>query len=777
MDRMFRGLGELVVRHPWRTAMVWLVLLAVGAVFAPRLQEVFEREFVTGNTGEAQQAADVIGEEFSQRSPFQQQLVFRSDRYTVDDAEFARAAGDVIDRVQSSEYVTDVTSWFSSGEDGYTTQDRTTTYAVLDLRSSTHTDGMTAAGEIIKLVDAIETPRWLQTYLTGTEAVHADLTTGSQESLSRAESVGLPIALLVLIGVFGALVAALLPLTLGVVSIVIALALAFFVGQWMNLSLFLETFATMLGLGIGIDYALFILTRYRGERQSGRDVATSVVETVTHAGKAVAFSGLAVVIGLSALVVTGEPTVISMGLGGVLVVVVAVSAALTLLPAMIALLGDRIESPRSLTRILHRERGDGGLWARWARHVMRRPARYAVLGMVVIGAFAWPVFNLELGSLGVRLLGDDAQSRQGYEVLAHGFGEGTTTPVEIVVRSPAGVDDPETIAALDQLTSAVTDDPGFAGALSMTSVAPGTTLEQYQGAYADDFAGVPDELRGSLSNLVNLDGDGDTALVLGFLASDPGSTEAWDTVRSLRSDILPTVDGLAGSEVLVGGTTAIEADATDALYARFPYVVAIILGATFLLLMVLFRSLLIPLKAVIMNLFSVFASYGLLVLVFQEGLGERLFDFTSISAVNWITPVLLFAVLFGLSMDYEVFLMSRIRELHDRGYSNEDSVAIGLARTGRVITGAAAIMVVVFSAFLLSSILNIKELGFALATAVLIDATIIRVVLVPATMRLLGDWNWWLPRPLAKILPTIELEREIPSDMGGQLTFENRRSD
>lgn len=763
MDRVLHGLGNLVVRHPWRIVLVWVVVFAVGVVFAPRLQEVFEREFVTGNTGESQRAADVIADEFSDRSAFQQQLVFTSSRYTVDDPRYERPARAVMDRVESSEYVTKVTSWFSTGQGTLLSQDRRTTYAVLDLRSTTHSDGMTSSGEIIDMVEATTTPDWLQTYVTGTEAVHADLTTGSEQSLSRAERVGLPVALVVLIGVFGALVAALLPLTLGVLSIVVALALAFLVGQWMNLSVFLETFATMLGLGVGIDYALFMLTRYRGERDAGRDIAASAVETVRHAGKAVAFSGLTVVIGLSALLATREPTVISIGLGGVLVVLVAMAAALTLLPAAIALLGDRIEAPRSLTRLLHRHRRGGGFWANWARHVMRRPGRYATLGVVVIAVLAWPTLDLDLGSLGVRLLGQDAQSRQGYETLADEFGEGLTAPVEIVVRSSAGADDPTVVAAVDRLTTAVAEDPRFAGALSMTSAASDVTLEEYQAAYADNFAGVPDELRGPLSDLVNLEGDSDTALVLGFLAGDPGSSQSWETIRALRSDIIPTVDGLDASEVLVGGTTAIEADSTEALYARFPLVIGIILTATFVLLMVLFRSILIPLKAVIMNLFSVFASYGLLVLVFQEGLGENVFDFTSIAAVNWLTPVLLFAVLFGLSMDYEVFLMSRIRELHDRGHSNEESVALGLERTGRVITGAAAIMVVVFGAFLLSPILAIKELGFALAAAVLIDATLIRVVLVPATMRLLGDWNWWLPGPLARILPTIELERDIPT--------------
>jgi len=259
---------------------------------------------------------------------------------------------------------------------------------------------------------------------------------------------------------------------------------------------------------------------------------------------------------------------------------------------------------------------------------------------------------------------------------------------------------------------------------------------------------------------VNVDSGADATVVLALLPDDAGADSSRDAVRALRNDIIPSVPELRGGQVLVGGATALEMDVSDALYSRFPIVIGLILAGTFVLLMVLLRSILIPLKAVVMNLFSVFASYGLLVLVFQKGVGDSLLGFESVGSVNWVTPVLLFAILFGLSMDYEVFLMSRMRELHDRGHSNEDAVATGLERTGGVITGAAAIMVVVFAAFMLSPIIVVKELGFGLAAAVLLDATLVRIVLVPAAMKLMGDWNWWLPSFLARVLPRVELEGE-----------------
>jgi RND superfamily putative drug exporter len=760
MNGVFAGIGGTVVRHRWKVIFLWGTLLVFGVAFAPRLQEVFDREFVTGNTGDSQKAADIIATEFTSRSPYQQQLVFKSPTVTVDTPEYREAAGAVLTAADATGLITNIDSYFATGNASLVSQDGRTTYAVLNLRSKTHSDGMKSSGKVMDAVAEAETPDWLSAHVTGLEASHADITAASQESMERAEMVGLPMALLVLVFVFGALAAAGLPLLLGILSITVALALAYVVGQFMDLSVFLASFATMIGLGVGIDYSLFMLTRYRAERKAGRDVDASVVEAVTHAGKAIAFSGLAVIIGLLALLATGEPTIVSVGIGGILVVVVAVAAALSLLPASLTLLGDRIEVPRSLARLIARGHRSG-FWQRWANGIMGRPVLYAVIGVAVIAALAWPTLELKTGSMGVKMLGEDAQSRKGFEVISKEFGPGVVSPIQIAVRSPSGIDDPNTVAGLFHLTNAIGADERFDGVVSLTSVARGVTLEEYQALYANDFAGVPTEMTGQLGRIVNVDSGGDATVVLAMLPDDPSSDSSREAVSALRGEIIPSVPELRNHQVFVGGFTALEMDMTNALYSRFPIVIGLILAATFVLLMVLLRSVLIPLKAVVMNLLSVFASYGLLVLVFQKGVGASLLGFDSVGYINWVTPVLLFAILFGLSMDYEVFLMSRIRELHDRGHSNEESVSAGLERTGGVITGAAAIMVVVFSAFLLSPIIVMKELGFGLAVAILLDATLIRVILVPASMRLLGDWNWWLPGPLERLLPDVQLEREV----------------
>src|SRR6266498_2180927 len=735
MDRIFRGIGRTVVHHRRKVVALWVVFLVVGLIFAPHLHEVFDRAWTSGSAGEAQRAANVVNAEFPNGGAFQEQLVLSSTSYTVDDPRYRDAAEDLIDRLQSARLVKGVTSFFSTGDSSLVSADRRTTVALLDLKATTHLGGTQVTKDVLDDVAAAPKPGWLTANTTGIEAVHSQLTTAGQEAAQKAEEVAFPVAIVMLIAVFGALVASALPLVL-------------------------ETLVVSLGLALGIDYSLFMLTRFRDERKAGRDIPAAAVETVTHAGKAIAFSGLAVLIGLGALVAAKDGTLNSIAVGGMLATVVALSAGLTLLPAVITMLGDRIEKPRTLTRFLSRTQR-GGLWHRWATHVIRRPVRYLVLGVVVMGALAFSTVNLKLGSLGANELSADFQSRQGYETLAKEFGPGVISPVQFVIRSDRGIGDSQIIAGVERLTKTIQADPRFAGAMSITTVVPDEDVAGYQALYANDFVNVPKVLKAKLAPMVNLDGDRDTTVVQGFLKADPETPEAWTIVRDVRRDLVPTVPELRGAEVLVGGNTGIEADSVKALYSRFPIVYGIILTATFLMLMVLLRSILVPLKAVVLNLLSVAAAYGALVLVFQKGLGEGAFDFTSTGTVSYMNPLSLLAILFGLSMDYEVFLMSRIRELHDRGHSNDEAVALGLERTGRVITGAAAIMLVVFSGFLRADILMIKELGFGFGVAVLLDATIVRILLVPAVMRLLGERAWLLPGWLARILPKVELDKEV----------------
>lgn len=757
MQTLFHALGRLVVGHRRVVLALWAVLFVLGLVFAPRLHEVFERQEVTGGTGESQDAQRVISDRFAAQGAFSQILVLRSDSLTVDDPAYAEAARRLIDAAYASGVVTNSYSFFDSGDRTLVSDDGRTTYAYLDLASKSFEQAFRDADKLLETVEQASKPEGLTAYVTGEESVHAETLEISEKSLLRAEAIGFPVALVVLVFVFGALVAAGMPLFMGFVTILLTLAGAFLLGHFVPVSVFVQNMATMIGLGVGIDYSLFSLNRFRYERRLGRGPEEAAIQTVAFAGRAVAFSGVTVMIGLSALMVPASSILRSVAMGGIMAVATAALAAVTLLPALLVYLHGWIERPRRLTRLIGRL-ARRGFWHGWAMGVMKRPAVFITLGVAALVALALPATGMRTGALGVKLLGEEAQSRRGYDLLAEGFGGGRMGPVQVVVEPDVSLTDPRTVAAVHELSASLDADPRVEGVRSYAYFDPSLSLEEYQRLYNDGFDAMPEAGRTTLSRVVNLDSGADTALVLASLRSEPESGEADSLVADLRSQIIPSVDGLSEARVLVGGPTAIERDLRLELYGKFPWVVALVLAATFVLLTVLFRSVVIPAKAVLMNLLSVFAAYGFLVLVFQEGFGDRLLGFSAVGFVNWITPVMLFCILFGLSMDYEVFLLSRIREMRDRGHGTRESVALGLERTGGVITGAALIMIVVFAAFALSPILIIKEMGIGLAVAVLLDATIIRILLVPSVMRVLGRWNWWLPSPLAKVLPAVALE-------------------
>lgn len=759
MHTAFHVLGIWVVARRRLVLTIWTALFLLGLAFAPRLQEVFERQEITGGTGESEEALRIVSDKFGKQGSFTQVLVLRSDDIPVDDSRYQEAALSLLDAARATGVVSGTYSFFETGDTSLVAEDGRTTYAYVDLDSQSTAQAYRDADKLLKAVKGASKPPWLVAYVTGQEAANAETIEISQKSLLQAEAVGFPVAMVVLVFVFGALVAAGLPLLMGLMATLLTLAGAFVFGYFVPISVFVQNIASMIGLGVGIDYSLFALNRFRYERRLGKDPEAASVATVTHAGKAVAFSGLTVMIGLSALAVPDSPILRSVAIGGIMAVLVAVMAALTLLPPLLVDLGDWIEAPQRLTRFLGRfERA--GFWHGWALGVMKRPVLFIGLGLVALVALAVPAAGMRTGALGARMLGEGAQSRLGYDVMAESFGAGRLGPVQVVVQPDADLTDPATVVAVHELSAAVDADPRVEEVKSYAYFDPDLSLADYESIFAQGFDALPEDARSSLARLVNLDSGADTALVLAFLNVDPDSEEADSLVEDLRSEIVPAVEDLDGANVVVGGTTARQRDLRLELYTKFPLVVGVVLAATFVLLTILFRSLVIPAKAVLMNLVSLFAAYGFLVIVFQHGFGADLLGFSSAGFVNWLTPVMLFCILFGLSMDYEVFLLTRIREFRDRGLDTRDSVAMGLERTGGVITGAALIMIVVFSAFALSPIIVVKEVGLTLAVAVFLDATIIRVLLVPSVMRLLGPWSWWLPAPLAKVLPAVALETE-----------------
>jgi RND superfamily putative drug exporter len=583
------------------------------------------------------------------------------------------------------------------------------------------------AETVLTTIDQIEPPAGVDVSMAGQGTFNNEFNHLAEETLRTGETFGAGIALLVLLVVIGAVVAATLPLILAIASIVIAFGATALVGQVFELSFFVTNMITMIGLAVGIDYSLFIVARYREERARGHEKLDAIARSAGTAGRAVFFSGMTVVLALLGMFIMPNTLFRSLATGAILVVVFAVAASTTLLPAVFSLLGDRINVLRVRRRTsLANVDKVGGMWDRITRTVMARPVTFLIAGVAVMGVLAYSFVHMETGFAGVSTLPDDTRAHRAFALLEENFAAGLTEPVEIVID---GTITPEVDADITALQAALAADGSY-GASS-----------------------------------VEVNPSGDLAVVSApLIYGDTQSGAAVDAVQRLRADVIPSVFAGSDTDVLVGGVTAFTADFFGDVDTYTPIVFLFVLGLSFLLLTVVFRSLIVPIKAILLNLLSVGAAYGMIAVFFQQGVGPEWvkdisswLGFIQVEAIEAWLPLMLFSVLFGLSMDYHVFLLTRIREAYDRTGDNTDAVAHGLRTTGAIITGAALIMVAVFGGFAAGELAAFQQMGFGLGVAVFLDATIIRSILVPATMRLLGNLNWYLPKWLGW-LPELDIE-------------------
>ena len=582
----------------------------------------------------------------------------------------------------------------------------------------------------------------IQTYLVGQQALWAGMQDLSKEDLEKAEAVGFPIVLLILLVVFGSLAAAALPLALGVMAVMISGAAVYFLSQATDMSVFVTNVASMIGIGVAVDYSLFVLARYREEVREGADPVDARRIAMRTSGLAVAFSGVTVIISLAGLFLVDSTTIRSMALGAIMVVAVAILAAMTFLPAAIAALGSRAHSRGRIAqsaqlvlrnwRNVRRRRGRSapgtaaqrpGFWQRWTDHVTGRPILYATASAAVLLVLAIPALSLEFGDGALRQFPKDNDTRIGAELAAKRFGPGSAAPTQIVAQLDAGTaSTPANKTAVAAFTSALRRDPEVA------RVAPAAASK-----------------------------DGRSVVIAATPRHDGESPEARGLVDRLRDGGLAQPLERVAS-VNVGGATASVEDFKNLISGSMWKIALFVLLFSYLILFLLLRSVFLPLKAVLMNLLSVGAAYGVLVAVFQYGWLDGFLGFQSLGYINTITPPFLLAVVFGLSMDYEVFLLSRIRERYDATGNTRVAVAQGLAKSAATITSAALIMVAVFAVFAGTGVPSVKEIGLGLAVAIALDATIVRLILVPATMEIMGKWNWWLPKSLASRLPEASWE-------------------
>ncbi len=576
-------------------------------------------------------------------------------------------------------------------------------------------------------------------YVVGQPAMWAALSEVSREDLEKAEITGFPIVALILIAVFGSLAAATLPLSLGFVAVIITGGVIYLLSQQMEMSVFVTNMASMIGIGVAVDYSLFILARFRESVRAGRGAAAARAEALSTSGMAVVFSGLAVIISLAGLWMVDNQALRSMALGAMVVVAIAILVATTLLPALIRIMGHRVEAGGvawsvlgALRHVWRRRRRPGStssdretFWQRWTDAVMGRPVLAIVGAASVLLVLAIPVLDLQTGNGALRQFDRDHDARVGAELATEAAGGGTDAVRVLATFYEGDPSAPANAAAVREFAREMRADPEIAG------VAPPVT-------------------------------NGEVALI--DLATTTGSAESrasLDFVTRLRDELVPSSSLAAAADVDVGGESARIEDSRVQINGSMWRIILFVLAFSFVVLMVMLRSLLLPLKAILMNLLSIGAAYGVVVAVFQKGWLEFA-GFEGLGALDTLTPPLVLAVVFGLSMDYEVFLLSRIKERYDAHGDNRRAVAEGLSSSAATISSAALIMVSVFSVFMLTGVPSIQQLGMGNAVAIALDATVVRLILVPAFMRLMGGWNWWLPAWLDRALPHIGLEGGPP---------------
>ncbi|HZA26454.1 MAG TPA: MMPL family transporter [Actinomycetota bacterium] len=716
-------------RHPWRTVIVWVVVLggAIGLVAGGLFGDALTNAIDFTNEPEAKEAARLVEERLRGEEPDSELVLVASGTATVEDPAYASYVGALQEKIQAlgDDVVTSVGSYLT--EDGPVSESRRAVLLPV-LMTTTDEDVLSDDAKLLdEAVASVDRPEGFETHVAGPATLFNEFQEIIEEDIQTGEGVGSLVALIVLVVVLGAVVAGFVPILLAAFSIAIAMGATALAGLAFDFSFFVQNMITMIGLAVGIDYSLFIMARYREERLHGREKEEAIGRAGATANRAVFFSGMTVVLALLGLLLVPNTIFRSLAGGAIFVVLVAVAASMTLLPAILSLMGDKVNALRVRSKAGRVEAGTG-FWDRATRLVMGRPVISFIAGAGLLVVLAVPYFSIHTGTSGVSTLPDDIDSKRAFVLLEENFAGGLSEPAQVVIDGDIAA--PDVQSAIDELTATVTDDERFA--------AP-SPLEVNE---AGDLAVLAIPLRGDIY--------------------EDASVQA---LRDLRGDYVPGAFADANARVLVGGETAFNVDFFNQSDTYMPIVFVFVLGLSFLLLTVVFRSVVLPVKAILMNLLSVGAAYGMVVMFFQQGVGPAFvkdiasaLNFIQVESIEAWLPLFLFAVLFGLSMDYHVFLLTRIREHYDLTGDNTGSVAYGLRTTAGIITGAALIMVAVFGGFAAGRLAPLQQMGFGLAVAVFLDATIVRTILVPSAMKLLGRANWYLPRWL-EWLPKLDVER------------------
>jgi putative drug exporter of the RND superfamily len=771
-------LGRFCSRHHWLVIGAWIVLAAALALAARAAGDRTTDNLTLPGTGSTR-ATDLLEQRLPKEAYGTNPVTLQVQSGKLTDEKNERAVDDTVGSLKKTPHVVDAVNPLKKAGKDFLSKDKRTAYIPVTLDVG---PADISKDEAQAVLDAAQPAR--------DAGINVALGSYAGQQLSKpsthdSEVIGLTAAVIILLFAFGTATAMGLPIVTALLGLVSALSVVTLLGHLAEVPTVAPTLATMIGLGVGIDYALFIVTRHKLQLRDGMEMRESIARATATAGGAVVFAGGTVVIALVSLMFAGIPLVSTLGYTAAVAVVLAVLAATTLLPALLGALGPRINSLRVKLGRTHPDDHRPHGWARWARGVAARPWRSLVAGVLVLAVLATPVLDLRLGQNDVGALPESTTARQAYDALSEGFGAGANGPLLLAAKlgSPAKPDQKKLNQVEKKQKQLQKQEQQQIAQLEAQGVPPEQAKQQVQSASAKQenqlkkqrkeldtpatdprLTGLHDDVQKtagvkSVSPPV-VDPKGNAAVFTAIPTTAPSSTKTEDLVHHLRDSVVPKATKGTDMTVTVGGQTAGYVDLAERIGEKLPSMIAIVVGLSFLVLLLAFRSLLVPLKAAVANLLSVAAAYGVVTFVFQEGHGATLIGLDGAIPIVSFVPLLMFAILFGLSMDYEVFLLTQMREHFTETGDAKRAVVDGLASTGRIITSAALIMVCVFTSFVLNGDPVVKQFGVGLAVAIAIDATIVRCLVVPAVMVLFGKASWWLPGWLGRLVPRISIEGE-----------------
>ncbi len=733
---MLNALGALVVRRKYIVVAVWAVIILAALPFAPRAQEFLKPGGFSNESFPSVKARKVLQERL-ELSTLSIDFVFSHPEWQPFDARFSDAVLKAVGDLDKYGEISYVVTHLDDPQRASSTSNTVHVTAGLTIELEESLD-------FLKTVTADVDPGPLDLIITGAPALYRDISLASQEDLRRGESVAFPIATFTLLLVFGTLIAAILPAAVGGGGVLVGLGIVFFMSQGIDMSVFALNIVTLLGIGVGIDYSLFYTSRFQEELRSGKSVDDAVLGANSHAGKAIMFSAITSLIGLISLVAFPVMMLRSVGIGAVAVIFAALLAALTLMPALLAILGHRVNRFRIGPDWAKRN----GFWVPLSNWVMKRPWMVLLPTVTILVLLAIPAGSMRLGTVDATILPDSFESRRGFDVLREEFGFALKTVIPVGYTFEGSPFARRNIDNAYDIGRELERLDGVSRVISVVNLDPTFGPDQYEVLYQS-----PESITDvALARIVRETVRDGAILFLVESELHPFWPETRELVTEIRSLLPP--EGNGGTLHVDGGASEIT-DIINALYGKFPIIIAVVLIVSYLSLMLLFRSVILPLKAVLLNVLSILASYGALVFVFQQGHFSGLLNFEAMGVIEATLPILLFAIIFGLSMDYEIFLLSRVAEAYDRTGDNEAAVAEGLQKSGMIITGAAGILIVVAASFVLADVVVVKAIGLGLAIAVFVDVTLVRALVAPAIMRIAGPWNWYLPGWLDRILPEV----------------------